>query len=138
MKDLFTGLWTYTQTTSATSFRNGIGSRFFPEYAPEGTQFPYGVYSLDSNIHDWQFKSDYEEALITLHLFSDDDDGSEIMDLEKKARSAYDDANFTVANHTLLRFRFDNEWLTAHPDMIPNKIIWQYTIQYSVLLHKNT
>jgi len=138
MKDLFQGLWTYTQTALATSFYNGIGGRLFLEYAPEGTQFPYAVYSLDSNIHDWQFKTDYEESLITVHIFSDDEDGSEVMDLEKKARDAFDEANFSVSNHTLLKFRFDNEWLTLYPDMIPNKEIWQYSLQYRALLRKST
>ena len=138
MKDLFTGLWTYTQTISATSFRNGIGGRFFLEYAPEGTQFPYGVYSLDSNIHDWQFKSDYEEPVILLNIFSDDPDGSEVLDLELKARDAFDEANFTVTNHTLIKFRFDNEWLSVDPNIIPNKTIWQYSIQYRALLRKST
>lgn len=136
MKDLFTGIYSHFQTTSATSFYNGVGGRMYLEYAPEGTQFPYAVYSLDSNIHDWQFNTDYEESLITFHLFANDE--TEVLDLEKKLRDAYDESNFTVSNHSLLKFRFDNEWINIHPDMIPNEDIWQYTVQYRTLTRKTT
>ena len=136
MKDLFTGAYSHFQTTSATSFYNGIGGRMFLEYAPEGTQFPYAVYSLDSNMHDWQFNTDYEDALITFHLFANDE--TEVLDLEKKLRDAYDEADFAVTDHTLLKFRFDNEWLNVHPEMIPNQDIWQYTVQYRSLPRKST
>ena len=136
MKDLFTGAYSHFQTTSATSFYNGIGGRMFLEYAPEGTQFPYAVYSLDSNMHDWQFNTDYEDALITFHLFANDE--TEVLDLEKKLRDAYDEADFAVTDHTLLKFRFDNEWLNVHPEMIPNQDIWQYTVQYRSLTRKST
>ena len=106
------------------------------EYAPEGTQFPYAVYSLDSNTHDWQFNTDYEESLITFHLFANEE--TEVLDLEKKLRDAYDESSFTVSNYSLLKFRFDNEWLNVHPEMIPNEDIWQYTIQYRTLTRKST
>lgn len=136
MKDLFTGIYSHFQTTSATSFYNGIGGRMYLEYAPEGTQFPYAVYSLDSNVHDWQFNTDYEESLVTFHLFANEE--TEVLDLEKKLRDAYDESSFTVSNYSLLKFRFDNEWLNVHPEMIPNEDIWQYTIQYRTLTRKST
>ena len=136
MKDLFTGIYNHFQTTSATSFYNGVSGQLFLEYAPEGTQFPYAVYSLDSNVHDWQFNTDYEESLITFHLFANDE--TEVLDLEKKLRDAYDEASFTVSDHSLLKFRFDNEWINVHPDMIPNEDIWQYTIQYRSLVRSDT
>ena len=105
MKDLFTGIYSHFQTTSATSFYNGVGGRMYMEYAPEGTVFPYSVYSLDSNTHDWQFNTDYEESLITFHVFSLSE--TEVLNLEKKLRSAYDEANFSVSGYTLLKFRFE-------------------------------
>jgi len=136
MKDLFTGIYNRFQTTSATSFYNGVGGRMYLEYAPEGTQFPYAVYSLDSNQHDWQFNTDYEESLITFHVFATDE--TEVLNLEKKLRSAYDEANFSVSGHSLLKFRFDNEWLNVHPEMIPNEDVWQYIVQYRSLVRKST
>ena len=136
MKDLFTGIYSHFQTTSATSFYNGVGGRMYVRYAPEATQFPYAVYALDSNIHEWQFNTDYEDSLLTFNLFSNDE--TEVLNLEKKLRDAYDEANFAVAGHTLLKFRFDNEWLNVHPDMIPNEDIWQYTVQYRSLTRKST
>ena len=138
MKDFLTGLWTYIQTTSASSFYNGIGGRIYYGSAPSGTQFPYSALNIDSNTHDWQFKTDYEEPVVLLNIFSDDPDGSEVLDLELKARDAFDEANFTVTNHTLIKFRFDNEWLSVDPNIIPNKMIWQYSIQYRALLRKST
>ena len=136
MKDLFTGIYSHFQTTSATSFYNGVGGRMYMEYAPEGTVFPYSVYSLDSNTHDWQFNTDYEESLITFHVFSLSE--TEVLNLEKKLRSAYDEANFSVSGYTLLKFRFDNEWINVHPEMIPNEDVFQYIVQYRTLIRKST
>ena len=136
MKDLFEGIYTHFSTTSASSFYSGVGGRMYLEQAPEGTQFPYAVYGVVNEGHDWNFTNDYEEVVLDFNLFADDE--LEVATLYEKLKEAYDDSAFTVSNHSLLKFRRDNAWLNVHTDLVPNMNIWQYTVQYSCLLRKST
>jgi len=136
MKELFIGINNRFATTSASSFRNAIGSRLYFEYANQNTQYPYAVYGMVNNSHDWQFNSDYEDVIIDFNLYADNE--SEAATLRNKLVEAYDDCQFTVSNYSLLKFRRENEIISVEPNVLPNKNIWQYTVQYSVLLRKST
>ena len=136
MRDLFTGLYTEFASVPASSFYTAIGGRLYLEEAPQGTKFPYAVFSLVNNSLDQNWTNKLEEATIDFNLYSDSESGAvEITDLYEKLKDQFDDVNLTVAGYSHLKFRRENAWLNKMPSDIPNKSIWAYTVQYQVLLH---
>jgi hypothetical protein len=136
MKDLFTGLYTEFATTPASSFYTALSGRMYLEEAPQGTAFPYAVYSLVNNSPDHYWTSRFEEATIDFNLYSDSTSGAtEITQLYEKLKEQFDDCSLTVSGYSHLRFRRENAWLNKLPSEIPDKSIWGYTVQYQVLLH---
>ena len=136
MRDLFTGIYTEFESAPASSFYNALSGRLYLEEAPQGTAFPYAVYSLVSNPVDYNFTNRLEEATIDFNLYSDSASGSaEVNGLYEKLKEQFDDVNLTVAGYSALEFRRENAWLNKLPSDIPNKSVWGYTVQYGVLLH---
>jgi len=137
MQDLFTGI--YTEFASGSSFYDAIssgGGGLWLEEAPQGTAFPYAVYSLVHTSLDQNWTNKLEEATIDFNLYSDSASGSvEINQLYEKLKEQFDDVNLAVAGYDHLKFRRENAWLNKAPSDIPNKSVWAYTVQYSVLLH---
>jgi hypothetical protein len=139
MKDFFTAVYTKLNTAPYSSFYNAISGRMYLHEAPQNTKWPYAVYSLVNDDHDWNFTVDYEYATVDFNLYSDSTAGAtEITTMYEKLKELYDDSSFTVSGHTLLKMRRENAWLTKLPDIIPNKTIWRYTVQYECLLRKST
>lgn len=138
MKDLFTAIYS-KGIAAGSSFKTAISGRLYLHEAPQNTKWPYAIYSLVNDSHDWSFKTDYEYATVDFNLYSDSTGGAtEITGLYEKLKELYDDCNLTVSNHTFLKMRRENAWLTKLPDIIPNKTIWQYTVQYEILIRKST
>jgi len=136
MRDLFTGIYTEYASVPASSFYNALTGGLHLEEAPQGTAFPYAVFSLVNNSLDQNWTNKLEEATIDFNLYSDSASGAvEITGLYEKLKEQFDDVNLTVAGYAHLKFRRENSWLNKMPSDIPNKSIWAYTVQYAVLLH---
>jgi len=136
MRDLFTGIYTEFTSVPASSFYNALTGGLHLEEAPQGTAFPYAVFSLVISSLDQNWTNKLEEATIDFNLYSDSASGAvEITGLYEKLKEQFDDVNLTVAGYSQLKFRRENSWLNKMPSDIPNKSIWAYTVQYAVLLH---
>lgn len=139
MKNFFTGIYTYFGTTNCQSFSSAIAGRLYLNEAPTTADFPYAIYSLVANEYDENWHTGYDEALVDFELYSDSTGGAtEITDLYEHLKTGFDNANFSVTSNSLLRFKRENAWLNKLPDVVPNKSIWQYVVQYRCLLRNST
>lgn len=138
MRDLFQGIMTTFNSTPHSSFYDKIGGRLYPEEAPQGTQYPYAVYGLVSNTADENWHTKYENTTIDFALYSDNAGAAEIVQMHEALKEQFDNANPSVSGYDLIHFYRENSWLNKSPTEIPNKSIWQYTIQYNVLTRKTT
>jgi hypothetical protein len=84
-----------------------------------------------SNDYDHQFSEDYEDFLIQFNIFADDSSASNIGTYFENLKTLYDWARPDVTNYTVIRMQREFAQLAKDDD------VWQYTVQYRVLLEKN-
>jgi len=96
--------------------------------APQDAEFPYGVFSLISDVPDWTFGENLENCLLQFNLFSDTSDPAEICTLYAMLKTAFDFHELDVDNHEIIYMIRENAILTR----IEN--VWQYNILYRILL----
>ena len=138
MIDLYTGLYSRFATAPHSSFYNAVGGRcFFGQIAPTSTPYPYAECNIVADTHDFTWTSDFEDTVIDFNLFSDSSGGPlEVNQMYEKLKDQFDDCSLTVTGYSHLRMRRESAWDQTHPDAIPNKTIFQYTVQYRSLIRK--
>lgn len=129
MKALFTGIFNLF-TTGTPAIYTSVGGRLYLTEAPQNTSFPYIVYYLISNDYDFQFEEDYEEFIIQFNIFDDDASASDIGTYFENLKSLYDWSSPTVTGYSVINFTREFAQLARDDD------VWQYTVQYRVLLEK--
>lgn len=93
MKSLTTAI--YGQLAGS-SLYSDIGGRMFKGRAPEGTDFPYVVYFVVSDVTDLTFTENYEDVLIQFSLFSNASSSGEIEDMFAHLKELYDECALTI------------------------------------------
>lgn len=109
------------------------------EEAPEGTDFPYCVYGLVNNAADWTFTEDIDDAVVEFTIYSDSASAVEITDAEAKLRAEYDDCQLPstdIGSWSHIWMHRSNSYLDKLPDIIPDKSIWRYVIEYDIKMMK--
>lgn len=127
MTDLFNALYTRYLAASL----SGSLSALHNTIAPEKAVFPYGVFSLISNVPDWTFTENTENCLVQFNLFSDTVDATQICALFELLKTAFDFLDLTIANYETVSMIRENAILTR----VEN--VWQYNVLYRVLLGKS-
>lgn len=105
MKNLLTAI--YSKFSGSTIFSD-VGGRVFLDQAPEGTEYPYIVYSIVSDVADWQFVENFEDVVIQFSLFSSSESATEISTMYADLKTLFDDCSLTITDNTLLYFQRDN------------------------------
>ena len=130
MKTLFTGIYNLFITGTPTIYTN-VGGRFYLSEAPQNTAFPYIVYYLANNDYDYQFVEDFEDFLIQFNIFDDKASASNISTYFENLKTLFDWSVPTVTGYTVSRF------VREFAQLVRDDEVWQYTVQYRVLLQKN-
>lgn len=131
MKALFTGIYNLF-TTGPPSIYTNVGGRFYLTEAPQETVFPYIVYYLESNEYDYEFVEDFEDHIIQFNIFDDSiGSASNITTYYENLKSLFDWSLPTVTGYRVVRFT------RLFSTMVRDEDIWQYTIQYRVVLQKS-
>lgn len=100
--------------------------------APPGAAFPYGVFTLVSDVPDWTFSEDFENCLVQFNLFSDHKTSPvEICALFELLKVAFDFVDLTVSGYKSVSLTRELSTL-LRIDMV-----WQYTVTYRIYLEKN-
>lgn len=126
MTDLFTAIYTRYLAMPLASPLTALHNT----QAPEDAVFPYGVFSLISDVPDWTFSEKLENCLIQFNLFSNTVDATEICVLFELLKTAFDFHDLTIANYETVSMVRENSILTR----VEN--VWQYNVLYRVLLGK--
>ena len=132
MKVLFEGLYDLFAPTGAkpTIYTNLSGKLYLTE-APQNTAFPYAIYHLVTNDYDFQFDEDFEEFLIQFTIFDDSVSAVNIATYFENLKTLYDWSSPTVTGYTVISVVREIAELLRYDD------VWQYVVQYRILLEKN-
>ena len=105
MKNLLTALFS---KFSGSDIWNDVGGRVYLEQAPEGTEFPYIVFSIASNAPDWTFTEDFEDTIIQFSLFSSSTSGVEITTMYADLIALFDDCSLSITSNTFIYMHRQN------------------------------
>lgn len=130
MTDLFAAIITYYSTDPLEPLASLL-TGLYNTLAPQEAVFPYGVFSLISDVADWTFSENFENCLLQFNLFSGKSDPVEICALFELLKTAFDFLELDIANHETISMIRENAILTRLED------VWQYNVTYRVILGKN-
>ena len=110
----------------------------YAERAPQDVIFPYIVYSVVAQIHDWQFQSDFEKMRVQFALYSSSELINQTSTMYDLLTAIYDDTVLNTSGyrsgHTIRKSVSPNiEFILDTPD---GKTVWQKIIEYDVFLEK--
>ena len=128
MKALLKGI--YDKYLTANDFRTVV-SQFYLNNAPQGITAPYAVFSLITNVADYNFTSTFDEAEIQIDIIASNV-SSNILDYADKCMALFDDCTLTVSGYQFIKM--ERDWNALIED--PEEEIQRYTIQYTVWLRK--
>ena len=138
MNALFTAIYTrYNDATAESVALRAVLTNGLHFYTPpQGTEFPYGIFFLVSNVPKDNFVEEFENSLIQFTLFSSretaDDPADEICDLYGKLDDVYNKCSLPIDGYTLVSMLRESSSLLPLEDGV-----YQYNIDYYVLIEKS-
>jgi len=127
MKTLFQAIYARYQ---ATALSDSLTDLYFAQ-APPKTVFPYGVFSLISDVADWTFTEDFEDCLIQFSLFSSVmSDQTEICTAFELLKAAFDKFDLVVADYRIVSLE------RGIANLIKQEDVWHYAVTYRIYLEK--
>ena len=126
------------------TFYAAVDGRMYLGEVPQGSVYPNATYKLIRNTNDWTFTDDFDNALIQFNLYSKSQSAVEITDTQTKLCLLYDDCGLASTdlgarwNHVYMIQ--DGSWLgkTIAPDSTSGGSVWDYAVQYKVMLTKGS
>lgn len=117
---------------STTDLYADIGGRLFKGEAPEGTEFPYVIFFVVSDIPEYPGGKTIEQFLIQFSLFSSASSSTEIEDMLTHLRTLYDDVVLMITGNTEIYFIREN--MTSMRDEVTTATgavgVWHYVQEY--------
>ncbi len=133
MQTLFTAIYARFTTLKAAS-AIGDATEMYNTKAPEDAVFPYIVFSLVSDVQDFDSDSLMEDTLIQFNIFSDKSAVTQVCAIFEALKgvtvegTGYDFYELSVDNYTTLLLKRDAARLIKADD------VWQYNVTYMCLL----
>jgi len=123
---------------AGSSLDTDIGGRLFKGEAPQGSQLPYVVFFIVSNVPEYPGGKTIEQVLLQFSLFSSASGSTEIETMLTHLRSLYDDVVLTITGYTSIYFIRGN--LTTMRDEITTADgtagVWHYVQEYEIQMVK--
>jgi len=131
MKTLFTGIYNlFAPGGAKPAFYTSLTGKMYLTEAPQNTAYPYAIYHLIANDYDFTFQDDLEEFIIQFSIYDDKMSASNITDYFENLKTLYDWASPVVTGYS-------TTWMIREfAELLRLDDVWQYVIQYRVLLHK--
>ncbi len=112
----------------------------FKGQAPEGSEYPYIVFMLISDVPEDAFAKKGESILIQFSLFSSASSSGEVEDMFVHLKALYDDCALTIsaispdAESTLIWMRRVNATLMVEDEETPEgtRQVWHYAVDYEI------
>ncbi len=92
----------YTKFSTSNDFNTSVNGQLFENEAPEGTEYPYAVYSIVSAPKEKTFSEEYTNTLIQLSLYSSNMDSTEIKNMYYQAKALFHEKELTITGSTLV------------------------------------
>ena len=91
----------YTLFATDNGFNTSVSGKLFENEAPEGTEYPYAVYSIVAAPKNKTFSEEYTNTLFQLSLFSANMDSKEIKNIYSQQRELFNDCLLAItgSNH---------------------------------------
>ena len=113
-----------------------IANRIYKGQAPEGSAYPYIVYSITSNSPEKTFAAteEFEDTIIQFSLFSAASGSTEIENMYADLITLYDESTFSVDGSTLVWMYRENATLIIEDHTTPSgtRKVWAYHVDYNV------
>ena len=136
MRPVWKGIYgQFTASTSAAFYADMRGQMFLQQ-ARQNTTFPYCVFSIVSDDHSWKFAGiDVEDMLVQFNIF-DNRHSSDIGKHYDDLNTMYDGKNLTTTGYNFINMNLDWSNMVVYTEEItkPNRPIWQYTVQYNMMI----
>jgi hypothetical protein len=94
--------------TAGSALSDAVGGRMCLDEAPEGTDFPYIVFSIVSAVPEWTFTEEFANVVIQFSIFSTSQSAAEITDIYGHLVDLFDDSTFSITGSTLVWCRRQN------------------------------
>lgn len=128
MKPLFAAIYTkFTGSALATALTGGLHNT----QAPLGTSFPFGVMTLVSDVHEWDFVDEYESSRIQFDIYSDAASPGAALDAAALLWTLFDDCALTISGYTHLYMQRSFAQFLRDDDTV-----WHYIVEYNILAEK--
>ncbi len=140
MKDLFAAIYNQFANTSGsppvnTTIYTDLGGRLFNTFAPQGTQYPYAVFQLVSDVPEWTFTEDLEDVILQFNIFDNGESSANVCQYFTDLDALYHQCILTLSNYDCLYMFREISHLLRHDE--PEGGVWQYLVQYRILLQEN-
>ena len=127
---------------AGSALASDIGGRLHKGRAPEGTEYPYVVYMVISDVPEKTFTEDFENVVIQFSLFSATQSSSnEVETMFADLKTLYDECSLTITGSTLLRMKRAIATLMVEDHTLPpphgTVEVWHNAVDYEVLLETN-
>ncbi|KKM83303.1 hypothetical protein LCGC14_1310730 [marine sediment metagenome] len=119
---LFTAIYNrYLATTLADKI-----TALYNTEADEEAVYPYGTFSLVSDVPDWTFDENFENCIIQFKLFSKADTCSEIIAAVVALKAAFDFFDLVVAGYSTISLT------RMTGNLVRVEKVWQYNVSYRI------
>jgi hypothetical protein len=85
---------------SGSALSTSVGGRIYYDAAPDKTPCPYVVYSIVVGVPDDNFKTDLDDIIFQVSLFSSSGGATEIATMYNDLKTLLDDAVLTITGYT--------------------------------------
>lgn len=133
MKNLMTAI--YNKFNATNDLNTAINGRMYYKRAPDKKEFPYIVFDIISDVPEWTFTDNYENAMIQFDIFVIAGVVSgQIEDIYANLKSLYDDCSLSITGNTFLYMWRQNLVTTIeeYTTNIGTSIIEHWSIDYEI------
>jgi len=136
MKNLTTSI--YSKTTGS-ALASRVDSRIYKGRADQGSDYPYVVFNVISDVPDDTFTEELEDVLDQFSLFSATYGTTEVENMYTDLKTLYDKCTLSITGSTLLHMLRQNAVLMPEDHTAPSGVttggtipVWHYAVTYEI------
>lgn len=127
MNDLFKAIYAkFNSSTGVGSLEANLTGSLHNTQAPQGTEYPYAIFYLISDIPHWTFDATMENALIQFNIYDETSSVENVGNLYGQLKTLYDDTTLNIDNYHSIYMKREFSNLEQFSE------IWQYVCQYRI------
>ena len=125
----------YTRFLTDNGFKDSVNGKLFENDAPDGTEYPYAVYTIVAAPKDRTFTEEFTNTLIQFSLFSANMDSAEIKNMYDSLTELFDDCQLSLDNSNHLWMAEENLITDITEETTPDgtREVRVYHVDYDIL-----